>query len=282
MPVDCHIHMVLDGIDWRVALARHASGPDIPWIHARLVRYQQLGFTYLRDGGDRWGVGLAARNLAPEYGIIYRTPLTPLYRNGHYGSFIGTAYNSLKEYAALVAKIRDSGGDFIKVMVSGLMDFNHFGVLTEPPLPPQEIKELVHIAHSENMAVMFHANGDSTIAAAAEAGVDSIEHGAYAGKAALQTMRDTGTVWVPTLSTIGNLSGTDRFSQPDVEKILISACNAVHDFAAMGGLLAPGTDAGAWSVPHGSMTEYALLARAGVRPEQLERGIQVIQNKFRA
>ena len=282
MPVDCHIHMVLDGIDWRSAINRHVAGPDIPWIRARLSHYQQLGFTYLRDGGDRWGVGRAARSLAPEYGITYRTPLSPLYRQGHYGSFIGTGYESLKEYASLVAKTRSSGGDFIKVMVSGLMDFNHFGVLTEPPLPAQELKELVHIAHSENMAVMFHANGDRTIAEAAEAGVDSIEHGAYAGDAALQAMRDFGTVWVPTLSTVGNLLGKERFPQFEVEKILNSACCAVSRFAAMGGLLAPGTDAGAWSVPHGSLTEYALLAQAGVLPEQLKQGIAVIQKKFQS
>ena len=72
--VDCHIHMVLDGENWKTALERHARGVDIPWVKGVLERYRQAGFTYLRDGGDRWGVGKTARELAPQYGITYRTP----------------------------------------------------------------------------------------------------------------------------------------------------------------------------------------------------------------
>lgn len=278
--VDCHMHMVLDGTDWRAALHRHACGPDIAWIRDRLASYRDRGFTYLRDGGDRLGAGRAARDLAPEYGITYRTPLSPLHHRGHYGSFIGTAYDDLKEYKELVCKIRKDGGDFIKVMISGLMDFDRFGQLTEDPLPSEEIRELVHIAHSEGMAIMLHANGARTAEAAAAAGADSIEHGAYLDWNALEAMKDNGTVWVPTLSTIGNLLGKGRFSEPDVQKILQSALENVCSFAAMGGLLAPGTDAGAWAVPHGSLTEYELFSGIGISPEQLEPGIRVIREKF--
>ena len=64
--------------------------------------YQKLGFAYLRDGGDRWGVGAKARSLAGEYGITYRTPLSPLCAQGHYGGFIGEKYENLSEYAAKV------------------------------------------------------------------------------------------------------------------------------------------------------------------------------------
>ena len=65
MRCDCHIHMVLDGADWKTAIAAHRNGPDESLIRARLARYRDLGFTYLRDGGDRWGVGARARELAP-------------------------------------------------------------------------------------------------------------------------------------------------------------------------------------------------------------------------
>jgi len=278
--VDCHMHMVLDGIDWRAALDRHRNGPDIPWIRKQLEIYRSLGFTYLRDGGDRFGAGRAARELAPEYGIIYRTPLSPLHHCGHYGGFIGTAYENVQEYAALVVKIREDGGDFIKVMISGLMDFDRFGRITEDPLPPEEIRELVNIAHSEGMSIMFHGNGARTVETAAAAGADSVEHGAYLDQDALEAMKENGTVWVPTLSTVGNLRGKGRFSEPDVQKILESALENVKVFAAMGGLLAPGTDAGAWAVPHGSLTETEILSGIGIGPEQLEPGIRVIREKF--
>ena len=282
MLVDCHIHMVLDGQDWKAAIARHRQTVDEAWIHRTLAHYQELGFTYLRDGGDRWGVGKRASELAREYGITYRTPLSPLCKAGHYGGFIGEKYENLREYANLVTKNRNNGADFIKIMISGLMDFDRFGILTEDGLEAAEIRELIHIAHEEGLAVMAHANGAETVKAAAEAGVDSIEHGAYLNEEALRAMKEAGTVWVPTLSAIGNLRGRGRFEETAVERILGSATENVRLFASMGGLLAPGTDAGAWSVPHGCLTEYELLKAAlGDETERvLKHGTGMIRQKF--
>lgn len=275
--VDCHMHMVLDGKNWREAIALHSQSPNQAYICQILTVYSRLGYTYLRDGGDRWGVGAAARKVAPEFGITYRTPLAPLCKQGHYGSFIGKTYENLKEYTALVAQTKQSGGDFIKIMISGLMDFNHYGVLTEPGLEPEQIRELIHIAHDQGMPVMAHANGAKTVEAAAAAGVDSVEHGAYLDTDALQAMEEAGTVWVPTVSTIGNLRRKGRFSESDVGRILESALENISRFR---GLIAPGTDAGAWSVPHGSRTEECLLAEAGITEQRLAQGAAAIQEKF--
>ena len=280
MLADCHMHMVLDAVYWKDAIAAHSQKPDITKIRQALAAYQSRGFTYLRDGGDRWGVGRTARELACEYGITYRTPLAPLCKAGHYGSFIGAVYQNMAEYAHLVRKTRDAGGDFIKIMISGLMDFDHFGVLTEEGLPAGEIRELVHIAHSEGMAVMAHANGARTVEAAAAAGVDSVEHGAYQDDSSLAAMKESGTIWVPTLSTVGNLRGKGRFSEYAVEKILENALERVCAFGAMGGILAPGTDAGAWAVPHGSMTEFDLLHTAGITDHQLQQGTAAVVSRF--
>ena len=282
MRVDCHMHMVLDGVEWRNAIHRHEREVDAVWVRAVLKRYQELGFGYLRDGGDRWGVGKLARELAPEYGITYRTPLANLCKAVHYGSFIGAKYADFREYRRLVEKAREDGADFIKIMISGLMDFDRFGVLSEAGLPAEEIRELIHIAHEEGFSVMAHANGARTVEAAASAGVDSVEHGAYLDGDALASMKENGTVWVPTLSTVGNLRGTGRFSEPDVQAILESALENVRAFAGMGGLVAPGTDAGAWAVPHGSLTEFELLREAlGENTESvLEQGVRQIMTKF--
>lgn len=280
--VDCHIHMVLDGQHWKSAIARHSQQVDIPWIRAILEKYRAAGFTYLRDCGDRWGVGKAARELAKDYGITYRTPLASFYKEGHYGGIIGKPFETEKEFASLVRLNREAGADFIKIMISGLMDFDHFGILTEGGLKPKEIKELIHIAHQEGMAASVHGNGARNVLAAAEAGVDSVEHGAYLNEEVLHAMAEAGTVWVPTLSTIGNLRGKGRFSETDVEKILDSALENVSNFAAMGGLIAPGTDAGAWAVPHSIQTEYSLLRQAlGNNADALmEKATAVIKRKF--
>lgn len=281
MRADCHMHMILDGVDWKKAIGRHRDAVDTVFVRRVLETYRGLGFTYLRDGGDRWGAGEMGRRLAPEYGITYRTPLAPLCRKGHYGGFIGLQYENLREYAQLVRTHRENGADFIKIMISGLMDFDRCGVLTDEGRSPEEIRELVHIAHEEGFAVMAHANGARTMEAAADAGVDSIEHGAYADADALEAMRERNVIWCPTLSTVGNLRGKGRFDEAAVWEILETARENVAAFAKMGGILAPGTDAGAWAVPHGSLTEYELLEEIpGVDRAMLDAGAEAVMKRF--
>jgi len=284
MKADCHIHMLLDGEYWKTAIDGHRNGPDVLLIRKRLRQYADAGFTYLRDGGDRWGVGAAARELAGEYGIIYRTPLANLCHKGHYGGFIGWNYENLKEYAQLVEQTRKNGGDFIKIMISGIMDFDCFGKLSEHGLAPEVIRELIHIAHEEGFAVMAHANGARTVEAAALAGVDSVEHGAYLDEDALHAMQENGVIWCPTLSAIANLVGKGRFSDEQVGKICESTANHLRRYAAMGGIIAPGSDAGAWAVPHcqGGLDEYRHLSAVlgGDSGKILDRGIQCVMDKF--
>ena len=251
MYCDCHIHMALDGSDWKAALARHKSAPDEAFIRATLERYQKLGFDFLRDGGDRWGAGEFAAKIAAEYGIRYRTPCFPIYKCGHYGSFIGRGYETLDEFRALMAEVRARGGHFIKIMISGLMDFRHYGVLTDTPMAASEIAALADLAHEAGFAVMAHANGDAAVSAAVAAGIDSVEHGAYLTDETLCQLAESRTVWVPTLATIGNLVGEGRFPDEAVRPLLAYQEKAVAKAAALGGLLAPGSDAGAWAVRHG-------------------------------
>lgn len=281
---DCHIHMVLDGVYWKDAIARHRAGVREDWVRRTLSAYRQRGITYLRDGGDRWGVcGLAAR-LAPEYGIRYRIPGAPIHKNGHYGGFIGRGFDTMADYRALVEETKRSGADFIKIMISGLMDFDRLGVLTDVPLTPEEIREMIAIAHGEGFSVMAHANGDATVAAAIAAGVDSIEHGAYLGQETLHSLAESRTVWVPTLVTFGNLIGCGRFPDAVLKPLLEGAMENVRTAAALGALIAPGSDAGAFRVLHGQGTldEYALLKAAIGEgcDEVLSRGVREIQARF--
>ena len=279
MNMDCHIHMVLDGADWKAAIGRHKIKPDEAFVRQVLADYQKKGYSYLRDGGDRWGVGQKARALAGEYGITYRTPLAPLCKKGHYGAFIGETYENLRQYGEIVKKRRETGGDFVKIMISGLMDFDRYGVLSENGMTGEDIRELVHIAHEEGFAVMAHANGARTVEAAADAGVDSVEHGAYLDEESLCAMKERGTVWVPTLSAIGNLIGKGRFDDGAVARILDSSMENLRRFENMGGLIACGSDAGAWAVPHGAQTEERWLSKA-VEEETIRRGNETIRKKF--
>ena len=281
---DCHIHMVLDGVNWRESIARHKAAPQEALIRKTLAQYQALGYTYLRDGGDRWGAGALAAKLAPEYGIRYRTPCFPIYKTGHYGSFIGRGFSTPAEYRALVRAAKAAGAHFIKIMISGLMDFEHYGVLTDEPLAPGEIADMIAGAHDEGFSVMAHANGDSAVRAALAAGVDSIEHGAYLSPETRSQLAQSHAVWVPTLVTIGNLIGDGRFPDAALRPLLAFQQRSVRDAAARGAMIACGSDAGAYRVLHaqGGLDEQALLRRTlGPTADQiLTQGNTEIQKRF--
>lgn len=261
---DCHIHMVLDGVYYRDAIAAHRGHVRDDLIRERLSAYARADIRFLRDGGDAFGVCRRAKQLALEYGIDYRMPYFPICMKGRYGEFIGSGFETLAEYRSMVAQVSREGGDFIKIMISGLMDFDHFGVVTSEPLSPSMIKEMIDIAHGEGFAVMAHANGARTIQAAVEAGVDSVEHGAYMDDEAVQALAESGAVWVPTLVTVGNLVGDGRYPNAVLERILEGQLSNVELCARLGGSIALGSDAGAYRVFHGTgaSCEYELLRRA--------------------
>lgn len=269
---DLHIHMILDGVYYRAAIDAQKEHPLDGLVRARLSDYQARGVCLLRDGGDAWGVSLRARELAGEYGIDYRSPAFPIYRRGHYGAFIGRGFDTEDEYRALLDEAGQKRADFIKLMISGLIDFDHFGVLTELGPEPQDIRRMIELAHAAGFAVMAHANGDRAVMAALQAGVDSIEHGAYLSESVLLRMAQQRTLWVPTLSTIGNLIGSGRYPDAVLKRLLAQQQEAVRFVAAHGGRIGLGSDAGAWHVMHGQAIPDELgylTAALGPRTEPL-------------
>ena len=285
MHFDCHMHMILDGVYYRAAIDHQKENPDDALIRARLSAYRDAGIRYLRDGGDAWGVCLRAAELAGEYGLEYRTPAFPIHRKGRYGGFIGRGFEDMGEYCALVREAKCLGADFIKIMISGLMDFDHYGVITSQPLDDAEISEMISVAHDEGFAVMAHCNGAETVKAALRAGVDSVEHGAYFDAEAVEMLASSNAVWVPTLVTIGNLIGDGRYPDSVLEPLLDLQLANVAECARLGGRIALGSDNGAYLVPHakGTLDEYMLLQRAlGSETDRiLEEGNNEIRRRFR-
>jgi len=281
---DCHIHMVLDGVYYRDAIDHQKDSPDEALIRSRLRDYQRRGITYLRDGGDRWGVGLLASQLAPEYGITYRTPVFPICRRGHYGSFIGCGFDDLAEYKQLVQRVRSLGGHFIKIMVSGLMDFDHFGVITDTPCEMTLVRDMIAVAHDAGFSVMAHANGDKAVSGALSAGVDSIEHGAYLSRDTICQLAESDAVWVPTAVTIANLRGLGRFPDDVLDPLARLHLANVAYAASQGAKIAVGSDAGAYAVYHGQGCEdeaVLLCAAIGANADAvLHFGESAIQERF--
>lgn len=283
---ECHMHMFMDGVDYKKAVMLHKKEVQDDDIHRKLKTYRDMGITFIRDGGDVLGVSKRAAQLAPEYGITYRTPGFAIHKNGHYGGIVGYGFDTWKEYHELVKRVRAEGGDFIKIMISGIMDFAGEGGVTEEPLPAEDIREMIHIAHEEGFSVMAHTNGSQAIRDAVAAGVDSIEHGNYQDKESIQALADSDTVWVPTLVTVRNLAGKGRFSEEEVAKIAATQTEAVQMAYEAGVKIATGTDGGAWMVPHGETLVqeyhefYQILGKSEEVTAYLEKGNQEIIRRF--
>lgn len=278
---ECHAHVIMDGKNYKEAVALHKDRVDERAIHQCFAKYRAAGISFIRDGGDALGVSKKAKEIAPEYEITYLTPIFAIHKKGHYGGIVGHSFENLKEYQELVEEVKRSGGDFVKVMVSGLIDFDKYGVLAEDGLDEVLIKEMVRIAHEEGMAVMAHCNGAKTMEAAAAAGVDSIEHGAYSNEQALLAMAEHQVIWTPTVSPIGNLKGGGRFADAVTEQITNQHLKMICKFAELGGKIALGSDAGAWRVPHveGLWTELSYLTKI-VDESHLEQTEKIIREKF--
>jgi imidazolonepropionase-like amidohydrolase len=175
--------------------------------------------------------------------------------------------------AAVQHKVRENikyGSDLIKVCATG-------GVLSLGDNPQHsqysldEMKAIVADAHRLGHKVAAHAHGAEGIRWAAEAGVDSIEHGSYIDDAGIAIMKERGTYLVPTLYLgdwmIEN-AGLTHLPPPLLAKaqdvIPAARKNIAHAFAS-GVKVAFGTDAAVY--PHGlNAHEFAVMVKLGLTP----------------
>lgn len=283
MPGECHAHMIMDGVNYRQAVALHKDGVCEDEVRKHLSEYQKAGVLFVRDGGDAREVSKLAKRLAPEYGIEYRTPIFAIHKRGHYGGIVGHPFDTWKEYRDLVEKAKSEGADFIKIMVSGILDFAHAGTLTEEGLLREEIRDMIDIAHDAGMAVMAHCNGDETCAVTLEAGVDSLEHGFFMSDDTIRLLAEKGTPWFPTLAPVGNLLGCGRFPDEEVQKNLGLQMERIEKAVSLHACIGLGSDAGAYLVLHGTGTgdEYGYLKRAGVPDPVLKQAEQRVRQVFK-
>ena len=284
---ECHAHIFMNGTDYRKAVQTHKVQANEASVRSALEAYRKAGVTYVREGGDPYGASLLAGRLAPEYGIEYRSPVFAIHKNGHYGKIVGRGFDTLKEYHQRVLEAAAEGADFIKIMTTGLLDFNDGGKVTGTPVDEAEVREMVHIAHEEGFAVMSHTNGIYGTRAAIEAGVDSLEHGNYMDAETIAMLADSNTVWVPTLVTVRNLAGCGRYEDSVLNPIIHEAEVLVRLAYQKKVKVAPGSDAGAYMVPHGKgiLQEWEafrqILGDSGEVKEWLKTGEKEIQDRFK-
>jgi imidazolonepropionase-like amidohydrolase len=216
--IDAHVHLVFDhGPDHAItrSVVETSSLPELTLRAARNARQCLLaGITTVRDCGDRGFVTLAlrdaiARDLAIGPRILASGP--PITTTAGHLHWCGGVADSLDEIRKQVRRLHETGVDWVKVMASG-------GNMTagSNPLEPQymeaELSALVADAHRLRHPVAAHSLNAEANRRAVAAGVDTIEHCAWATPAGTdgydpalaQTMAERGT-WVCL-----TLAGIDR------------------------------------------------------------------------
>ncbi|MFC7928730.1 amidohydrolase family protein [Streptomyces cinereoruber] len=178
--IDAHVHLAFDGgADPVAALAESSDETLLSDMRSRAAQLLRSGVTTTRDLGDRNGLALrlaseiAQGTTAGPRIVSAGTPATP---PGGHCHFLGGEVAGEEEIRALVQRNLSQGAGVIKAMVTG-------GGLTkdgpkswESQFSQEELAVLVAEAHSAGVPVAAHAHGTPGIAAAVEAGVDTIEH----------------------------------------------------------------------------------------------------------
>lgn len=286
---ECHAHLFMNGEDYARAAAAHRETVNEALVRRFFAAYQAQKIGYVRDGGDKYGVSAFAKDIAAEYDIDYVSPVFAIHKKGRYGGIVGRAYTDRRDYTDLVLQAKAAGADFIKLMYSGILNFDVFGALSCPSLEAEEIREMVDIAHEQGLRVMAHVNGAEAIKSALRAGTDSIEHGFYMDEDCLYRLAESDTVWVPTVGAVAAFENRAGFDAQVVQDILALQMKNIRKALELGALLAVGSDGGAVGVPHGmgAIRELELLRiSVGAAQEQclmevLERGNRRIQETFR-
>ncbi len=283
---DCHIHLSLKSgftiKQWNMADDRQKS----TWISSIFEKYKYNKIIYLRDGGDAYGVSLYAKKLANTCGINYKTPAFAIYKDGGYGNFLGKSIRTMYDFDRLFDHLLRLDIDHLKLIITGVTDFDNFGNYEKTLFTPYELNHMVSRAKKENLKVMVHANGSEAVKMAIESGVDSIEHGYLVDKSVLKQLIGSEIIWIPTLAPLGNIlkykPKTMIEKIPTISKIYVLQIENLK-FAIENGInVGLGSDAGAYMVEHsgGIINEINLMKEAGLKESVIEKMMENQVKKF--
>jgi imidazolonepropionase-like amidohydrolase len=278
--IEAHAHFFLEGGELDVA-KRAAWLKQTPecLLRAALLRLQKLlrlGVIAVRDAGDKDNVGLALsrlyRNVDRPLMPYVDSPGAAIHHRGRYGSFMGEPLEDFDSPDACVAARIKLGADRIKLIPTGIINFQQGKVTTEPQMTAEEVAALVQAAKARGRQTFAHASGDTGIDRVIYGGADSVEHGFFVRPDQLARMRDQDIAWVPTFAPVraqvshAGIVGWDATAVANMKKILDQHAASLAKAHEMGVTIIAGSDAGSHGVPHGIgfLTELELMEKAGL------------------
>lgn len=284
--IDCHIHISLDGIDFKKY--RKLGETEKIYINIREIikKYKEKGIYVLRDGGDDLEISSIVRSIAKEEGIILKSPIYAVYKKGKYGSFLGKGINNLEDFKREFEILKSKKLDHLKIVLSGIVSFEKYKDVGKIGFNEKQLRYMVDTAKDNNIPTMVHVNSSHGIEMAINAGVSTIEHGYFITEKQLYKIGEKNIIWVPTLSPLGNLvlNNDKKFKKNmDIIKMVYEDhLKSVKKAYDIGVKMAIGSDSGCYGVFHGEGTydEINHFVKAGIEKESvikmcIENGIKV-------
>lgn len=276
--VDAHVHLFLDGsMTNAVERSAHLKQPvevltETARRNARAAQMQ--GVTWVRDAGDRFGINNAIRAEArqrPDRLAQVRSGGIGIKRPKRYGAFIATDVVDEADITRCVSELA-AVNDEIKLILSGIIDFNAGAVTDAPQFTAAETRLVVEEARRHGRRVFAHCSGVDGLAAAVQAGVGSIEHGFFMTSAILEIMAEKGIAWTPTFCPVHfqwahpGLAGWSPAAVDNLRRILDRHAEQLLLAQRLGVRLLLGTDAGSMGVVHGGavLLEMERFREAGL------------------
>jgi imidazolonepropionase-like amidohydrolase len=214
--IDPHTHVAYHISDYALNLREMTESVELNTIKAatNAKTILQSGCTAIGDGGSRGYIGVAVRD-AITLGIIPGPKMVACgqilcgsggivdhsYATGYHEdpAYFGTVVNGPHEVRVAVRKQMRQGVDMIKVSASGLPGDPMIGGKLQD-LSYEELKAAADEAAKFGKTVHAHSHDVNGSIAAARAGIISLHSGEFMNEEALQVLKETGCVFVPTIS----------------------------------------------------------------------------------
>lgn len=274
--VDCHSHLTMQGgSHWIV------RGGDPPAVLRQVARENakrlvQAGVLWARDVGapsaDGRPISLDVRDeLDGTAGNPHiRVAGTWIGKTGYPDMWVTTDDDGLT--AAALHQL-DLGTDFVKIYMDAP------GGVRDSPFGVEAMTAMTNAVHARGARVACHSGYLDGARVAAEAGVDSIEHGMELDDDIARTMKKNGVTLTSTLSVFASwesfarVTAIERFttdeSKARIAKRKEGAYASVAAAKRAGVRIATGSDFGGGSVRAGHLAwEVELLVSAGLTPRE--------------
>lgn len=277
--IDAHTHLMATTEDgYAEMLLKLSQARRALEGAANARRTLQAGFTTVRDVENE-GSGYADVDLrdAIAAGLIEGPRMLVATRGiaviGQYPPFDVASDRDFPRGAQTISGVDEArravreqlghGADLIKVYA----DWEY------PTLEPDELRVIVTSARKANRRVAAHATTPQGIRNAVDAGVDTIEHGFFADRAALESMKAHQTWLVPTLSPWRNelAKATEPGRREHLQRAYDGMRSNLRLARDLGVRIGVGSDASERGTHGANASELVSMGEAGLSNEEVLR-----------